>query len=374
MATVAALVATLTATMVAATPLAPTHAAGGEDVAADLSVADVLAEIPVDGVEHDSFQISMANLDSASQVAGLERPDVTGTPDDVIGWIGPLSGFAPSGDTVAPVFVLFAETFNVNRLRDIGEFADELGWSLLNVDEFVEWSAPPGRFAVVTGDYDDITPNPQLTETEPGIFTAGKGDDFSPHLAGRTVARPLGRPLHMSVDGDHMAVSLSTPMIQAWDAGTGPTLADDESLALIAAALDDADVVSALLAYGSFEFHGMFPDLPPEAVEQIAALMVLDPFDTVGIGWTAEGGQPVVTVAYDFQTEAAASRMVGPVTSLYTDGTSLVSNTPFSEWWSLDDVTTNGRVVTVRLLPVDNQRASLPFRLLYQRDLPFVYR
>ena len=359
------------AAIVAVAPMSARVGAGQGD-GADFSIADALAEFPVADAERDWFQVSAADLDAASEAAGLARPQLTSTPDDIAGWAGPLTGLSLGGNPVAPVFVPFAETFNPAELQNIDEFASELGWSLFDVGQFVELSAPPSHFMVVTGDFDETTLSPRLVETEPGIFTAGKGEDFSIHPAGRTPARPLGRPLHMSISGDRMAVSSSTPMTQAWISGTGPTLADDESLAIVAAALDDADVVSAFLVRAPFELDDMH--LPPEAVEQIAESVVLAPFNTVGIGWAAEDGQPVVTIAYAFQTDEAAAAMVDPLTSLYAEGTSLVTSTPFSDRWSLDGVIANVRVVSVRLLPVDNASASLPFKLLYQRDLPFVHR
>lgn len=334
---------------------------------ADFTVVGALSEVPVSGEHDDVWQVSIADLAAATELAGLARP-TTPAPGQIAGWMGPLTGISSQGNPVAPVFVPLPETFSPGRLAQTDEFVDELGWSVLDVDAFVEWSAPPRRFAVVTGAFDAPGIESRLTETAPGVFTAGNGEDLSQDFDDTTVARPLGRPLHITIDGDHMAVSLSTRMVEAWLAGDGRSLADDDSLVAVAKSLDAADVVAAFLV--GERNDGTDTSAAPDD-SKVTTPAGPDSYTAVGIGWSLVDGEAVMSVVYDFGEPAAAANLVEPFRSIYTDGVSFVSGRPLSTFFSVDDVASAGRTVTVTLRPVEDVDIDSPLQMLFTRDLPF---
>lgn len=349
-------------------------AVGGAADRDGFSIEASLLGIPITGTL-ESFQVSAADLVAASRLAGLERPSSLEPADGVLNWIGPLTGVPNDEHPVAPVFVPLGESFNRAQITEIDEFEAELGWSFLDVDRFVEWWSPPERFAVMTGSFGDELAAPGLHEAADGVMTAGAGEDYAPNPEDVTPARPLGRPLHMALQDGQLAVSLSVDSVRSWlngvDAGT--TLGDDDAATAVSGALDDADVVSALVVRSDFSVSGMPRPQSDRETDQLLEGTVSQSFDTVGIGWTADSDQPVVIVVYAFADEGSARSMAEPLRSVWAEGTSFISNTAFSERLMLDNVVADGRVVSVRLLPVDNVSAQLPMQMLFARDVPFIH-
>lgn len=254
---------------------------GDTDSGDDYSVEGALAELPA-SVGSDAPLIQTADLDAATELSGLERPTDL-DPETVSDWISPLVGVRMPDSPPAPVFVPVPAVVNPRELIRIDEFDEELGWSLLDVDTFVEQSTPPETFAVVTGAFDSDQLNPDLAPASDAVVSAGEGDDLEPDLDETLAARPLGVPLRMAQDEGRIAASPSTPFVEDWTAGPDETLADNESLASVAAALDDADAVAAVLTSG-LPVAGVAMR-QPEQLSTVAEQLPADPFDTVGIGW-----------------------------------------------------------------------------------------
>ena len=168
------------------------HLSSGDDY----TVLGALAELPV-STDTDGLMIQTGDLVAATELAGLERPTEPDV-DAVANWIFPLTGL-PRDDTFGPLFVPLGQVFNYQDLRSIAEFDDALGWSLVDADAFVEQSTPPESFAVITGDFDETTLSPDLTEVADGVVSYGEGEDFDSNLIG--LPNPvdgLGRPVRLA--------------------------------------------------------------------------------------------------------------------------------------------------------------------------------
>ena len=344
----------------------------------DYTVLGALAELPV-STDTDGLMVQTGDLVAATELAGLERPSEPDI-DAVASWIFPLTGL-PREDEFAPLFVPLGQVFNYQYLRDIAEFDTALGWSLVDADAFVEQSTPPETFAVITGDFDETTLNPELTEVADGVVSYGEGEDFETNLRGdpNPVDR-LGRPVRLAWDGDRIAASFSTPFVQQWLAGPDETLADDAALVGVATALDEADVVAAVLTRvePGFDQLGSSQPISSEALAELQDVVQdqvpLAPFDAVGFGWNAVDGEAAITVAYHFSSADEAADSVASLEKLYREGLSLVTNQPISESVTIDDIAADGDVVSVSLsIPVD-RRPQVIYDMLLRRDLPFISR
>jgi hypothetical protein len=341
------------------------------------SVKGALAELPA-GAHDDGSLISTGDLAAATELLGLDRPEQADG-ESVVRWLGPLTTTSGEDGRFGPLFVPLGEVFNVQRLNEVAAYDEALGWSVIDVDAFVEYSAPPNLFAVVAGDLDDATLSSDLDEVSEGVVTYGDGDDLEQNLEAPNPVDPLGRPIRLAQDGDRIAASFSTPMVEEWVAGADETLADDEALASVAEALDEADVVAAVLTAAQ---GGIDPlvggELSPEQLEAVMAQVEEQvppaPFDVVGIGWGADEGEAAIEVAYHFSSADDASEAVGSFERLYGEGTSLVTNEPISDQLTLDDVTADGEVVAVSLTLPDDSRPQVIYDMLFRRDLPFISR
>lgn len=338
----------------------------------DFSVLGALAELPP--ISSDaSLMVSTGDLVGASELADLELPE---SDEDVVAWIGTITG-TPQDGQVGRVFVPLASMLQESAGQS-AEVSDELGWSLLDVRAFAEVNAPPQKFLAVAGDFDDDTLS-GLPEVVDGVATAGEGEDLSMDPNGTTPARRLGQPLRMAQDGSVLAASPSTQTVQQWVAGETETLADDEAYAAVAAALDEADVVGALLGPGQpFSPAGL---LGPDATEDLAAQMeqmrdqlVAAPFDVVGLGFGVEEDDAVVTVVYHFGTDAAAADAVPVLETLYAEGTSLQTGGPFSDHVVLREAAADGPVAVVTLdVPADRPPSTI-LSMYSSQELPFMHQ
>jgi hypothetical protein len=343
----------------------PDHLAAGDD----FSVEAALAELPVPDVDEDQlYTVTIADLDAATEINGAERPDDTDQ-QAVAQWLLPAQGtVAPEGEDFAPIFVPPIETAGGSRAVQAAEFEDELGWSVVDVAAAAEVVVPPFRFGVVAGELDEATlEDADLEALEDGVFSAGEGEDGETHPDATTVARPIGAPLRLAADDGRLATSSSTEAVQDWASGEAATLAEDDALRAIAAALDDADAVSALLAVGIQGPEGNRPpgrDQPP---------LIGEDFTAVGIGWGVEDGAPAITVAYAFADEATAEDAVDQVEAVYAEGVSLQTAEPISEKVTVGDVEADGSVVVAHLTLPEGNRPQVLADMLIIGDAPFTH-
>lgn len=353
-----------------------TEGTGATGLAAgeDYSVLGALAELP-DISADGTLTVSTGDLVGASELAGLTRPD--GADDEeLVAWIGGLIGAPQEEGGTGRVYVPLAALLDQGLSRP-SEVAEDLGWSVRNVDAYAEVDAAPHRFTVVVGDFDEQT-LAGLPEAAEGVSTAGEGEDLSSYLETRTPARPLGQPLRMAQEGSTLVASLSTASVQQWNAGGGPTLADHESYAAVAGTLDDAGVVGAYLGPGApFSPATLLGEGGTEEAEaQITELtdqLVDAPFDVVGLGFAVEDGETVVTVAYHFATEAAADEAAPVLEKLYAEGRSVQGGVPISDYVKVREVAVDDTVAVVTLDVPADRPPNLLLAMFTARDLPFMY-
>lgn len=335
----------------------------------EYSVAGALAEIPA---ELDAAQLSVvtADVQAATEASGLERPVDA---DGLSQWAMTLSGIPRRDAEMPTVFVPWASALHLDRVAQHEEIRDEIGWSLLEVDAFVELTAPPETFLVVAG---DVSINSELPEVSDGVVTAGAGEDLSRDLAELTPARPLGVPLRMAQSEDRIVATPVTQHAAEWLAGPGDTFADHESLAPLAEELDDAGVFSALLMSGhSMQFgdNRMTEQQRAQIEERAGDAIPEDAFSAVGIGWKVEDAQSVVTIAYLFASPDAAERAV-PAFERTTKSISVVSGQPMEVLMTVHSVVAMDSVVVMTASPAEGQSPATFHTQLMQRDLPFVHQ
>lgn len=350
---------------------------GGDDDGGDLAAGDgfsveaALAELAVpDGQDDQLVMVSVADLDAAAAAndAG-PRPDA---PDDEAAeWLRTVAG-SSGGETTPIVMVPPVDVVGGSRATP-ADAEDELGWSLLDVEAVAEVVAPPFRFAVVAGDLDEDTLADADLARDGDVFSVGVGEDGDIDPDATTAVRPIGAPLRMAAADGRLAVSTSTGAVEDWVGGEAETLADDDDLAAVAAALDDGDVVSAYLARGDFTSTAVALGNPEAAAQAADSLAISEPFAAVGIGWASDDGRPVFTVAYAFADEGAAADGSEQVEAAYAEGASLQTRQPLADLVELEEVTTDGAVVVARLTPVEEGRPQVLADMLLSRDLPFAH-
>lgn len=334
----------------------------------DYSVAGALAEIPAE-VAVDQVHVVTSDVAAATVAGGLERPtDAQGLPQ----WVQILAG-RPTDGKPSPVFVPWASALHIDRAAQFDEIRTELGWSVLEVDAFVELTAPPSNLLVVAG---DVTVNSELPEVTEGVVTAGAGDELSIDLEDRTPARPLGVPVRMAQQDGRIVATPVTEHAEAWLSGPDETLADHALLAPIADVLDDADVYSAAVMSGhsmELDHESWSAEQREQVLDRVGDAIPAGPFSAVGVGWGIEEDHPVVTIAYLFDSPEAAAGAVAAFESV-PQAESVVHGQPMASLITMHSVTAIESMVVVTASPAQDQSPAIFYDLLRQRDLPFVHQ
>jgi hypothetical protein len=313
----------------------------------DRSIVAMLGQLPASLADGDELvQIAYTDLDAATELSGLERPDSPSDTDALVDWAQGLTVIVPTDGEPAMAAIL-PEAVNPSMVLKADEFRDEVGWSLLDIGAFIEFQQPPQVFTVIDGDIDPADIDAAAGAATDDIWSVGDGDDFEQDIAALTPARPLGAPLRMAQHDGLLAVSRSTPPVKAWLADE-PSLADDSALTAVAGQLDDADAYAAYLVDADPSTHS-------------------NPFDALGLGVALDGDGPLGLFVYHYADEAAATDAAAAVTALF-EGRSDRTQAPWSDVFSSWDVAAAGDVVVARVRFADERPPNVLWQILFTRD------
>lgn len=330
----------------------------------DYSVMGALRQLPLPEGPGQQM-ITTGDISTASELAGLETPDAPGS-EEALHWLRDLSGMQSADGTAGDVFIPFPDRLisggaSPQRMHEL------IGWSVIDATAFVALPTPPGDFIAVSGSFDQDTLHEGLTEVEDGIVTDKQGNDDDMDLGDDSTLDVTGKPTRLAHRDGIIAMSGSTPLVRAW-LDDRPSVADQESFAAVARALDDHDVYSAVLAppfpAGDVAISGgPMEDALPE-----------QPFDVVGVGWAMDDAGAMTSSVYHFDSDEDAERAVDPLRELHETGTSLTGGRPFSDYFSVEDVVADGDVVVVTARPAPDAPVDLLFRALLTREILFASR
>jgi hypothetical protein len=341
-----------------------TFGAGG-----DFSVDAALAEIPARYAE-DGTVLTMADLLAASDAAGVARPGSVAETDAVVDWSLAVGGANRDPGTV---FVPLPDLLRATPMGNLAEFHEELGWSVLGVDAFVDASKAPNEMLVAVGSGldPDAVPAAQVVDLGNGVFSAGEGDDHQIDPVNRTLARPLGAPLRMAPQDGRLAVAKARSEVAGWLAGVGPTLAGSERHRQVAGHLDAAKPYAAVVYTEAGAHTARTPGTAATGGSTGGDARLTASYSLVGIGWSTEGGEAVITIVHHFGDDATAESQVAALRSIFENGTSVVDRRAFAERVTVENVEADGPVTVTTLGLTDDGTAMVPFEMLITRDVPF---
>jgi hypothetical protein len=326
-----------------------------------LTVGEALAELPASvGDPGAEFTMLVGDLARATELGGLSRP---ADPADAGEWVSYLNGAMVDG-APPPVYVPLAVPLAPSIPAALVE--EDLGWSILDVDHFVSWTSWPLTTTVVAGNFDDQTLT-GLPETR-GISSAGTGPDLTGDLQQASPVRPQGIPVRMAVDDERLIASPLTPVVKDWRNGSQRTLADDPVLRDLAAVLDEAGAVSAVITSAK----SLGQALPPQAVldhlREESGSYPFAEFDTYAIGWTVEGDQPGFVVAYHTTGDAdlAVDRIAARWEGIDYRGRDM------SAFVEVTGIEADGDIVVVAGMPAPEKSGEVLMLKSEASDLPFV--
>ena len=331
----------------AAGTLGPFAAAPGAGAVRD-PWRSLLARVPASGTFADFVIVN-------DYAAARAAADLTRHPDRIhdLLVLEKTAGVAPSALVAAP--------------GSGDPLAEELGIRTRDVERDVVAGDPPGQLTILEGSIDPahvrraVRGDGSFSDRLATARHAGKryytwGSERVDPLR-RTPLRPLGIGGNLAVDPPYVAWSNLAATVEASidaAAGTVPSLADDRDLVAVADALQARGGYAGFLAA-----HEVAPGVATGGPTPLA------PYDAIAIGPSLEDADtPVLVVALAYPDAATARSQAGRLRALAEDGTT-VTGDRWSEFVTVDDVTTDGRVVVGRLR---TERPRLWFDVVLRRD------
>lgn len=384
--------------MVATGSLLATLAACGSDgeelsSGSDFSVTAAIAELPTGALAGDWVYLSVGDVSGALEATGLDRSEdprlwwtvltsgaslnlmsrdasdgavsTGGVPTDTDETAGASADEGIAGDAeFAPVLLVPPAMLSDQMSLGPDQAIAEVGWAATDIDSYVTVYGPPRDFTVVTGPFDEDTLAPGLIDLGEGVVSLGEGEDFESNLTDRTSLSPIGRPTRIAQDGERIALSSSTDQVRAWLDGERD---EDPVLAVVTRALDEKNVLSAVVARpASGELAGG-AQLSPEQIRELAEEGLSTPFDLVGLGWSAtDEGEARVSVVYSYANEASAQQAAPELETLYREGASIRDRRPYSDVLELESVQVTENLVIVDVLPVASP--FVPMAMVVSRE------
>ena len=142
------------------------------------SITGALSQIPREFAAdfEGNIQIYVADLLAAGEATGQSRPTGSTDADEATEWLGPMTGRSK-----APVFMPVPFALLDGVRRSLGEYKDEVGFAVTDVDATIESRALPLSMMVLAGELEPAG----STEVADGVLTIGEGDDFQIESAER---------------------------------------------------------------------------------------------------------------------------------------------------------------------------------------------
>lgn len=337
----------------------------------DRSVSGYLAALPAPA-DDEGLMVTYGDVARAAEIGEVEIPDDVADEDALADFLMDVTGTRVDG-AENPVAVLMPEVAQTQRLMsDPRAFVDELGWSIVDVESFAELSQPPRPVSILDGTFDGEAIEGVLDEAEDGVLVAGD-PDVGMDFEDTTVARPLGQPLWLAVDGGRLVVTADEADMAAARAGDD-TLADHAALGALAEALDRHEVYSAMLdgtpsAGVDVASRVLGERATPELLESLEDLPRCPGVTGVATG-VADDGEPLIVLAMAHADDDAAEANVDVLADVLENGDELATRRPWTELLTVESVEAEGPVVVATARPAGDAPLAIWYRLVLERSFP----
>jgi hypothetical protein len=251
------------------------------------AMADLISRTPADAVEGEFTRIVLMDLDAATKLSGVARPDADASSDERTDWLQAVLGFDDDSD-VAVLFPQLTERYIGDELRD------KFGWTQEDVARFVEVQAVPDRFTILdtkgvtTADLDGALGQPDSDD----VWASGEGDDET----------------FVALDDATVVMSPTAGLLDDWR-DAKDLLDKDDSMASMAEALDDKGVYGAMI----------IPEAPHAKADSSDDVERLPDFDSLAFGLAVDAGKPTAVLVYHYGSEAEAKDAVEQTRTVLTE-------------------------------------------------------
>ena len=273
-------------------------------------------------------------------------------------------------DSVRRLTIEVGATVPTAALRSPEGLADAAGFDIAGVDRFAELSRAPDDFVSAAGSFDPAAIGealgasafwgPTMEERAGGPMKSWVWGDDSMEIdvEGVDALHPIGRAVQIAADENRLLLSARIATLDdaldVLDAGA-PSLADEQSLSSVAAALDDRGVFAAHLSTSPWTFSEATVLLDTDQRAAAGAEPHLGAYTSFAIGAALDGGDLAIVVVLAHESEDDAEANEALLSDVLAEGHDWASPTAeaWSEAFARADVSRNGTVVTAVLVPAE---------------------
>lgn len=334
------------ATLALAGATACSDTASRNGLSSEFSVSHALAALPA--ADGTAGTVSVGDLDRASQLAGARRPVAADDAATVGAW---RQRIGRAGVVLPPSLIL-------DRAGPLTR--DRLGMDVRDVRWYAGNDAPPrGALAMATVDGTRLSPD---LPKDGDLMLSGEGE---PGSLSRDVDPTTGAPrvflftLALRQEGPFILAAQNADQARAWP--DGPSLADDDAHAAVAAALDRHAPFAAVTAPPR---PGGAPPARPRTGGPRATASPIG-HDLVGVAEARRGTGPREVIAYHVADPEAARPVVERV---WREGRSLLSGERLSTLARVNAITVEDGCVVVEVTPA---RPGIVMQMMQASDAPF---
>jgi hypothetical protein len=307
----------------------PAQEESADATGADGSIAAMLALLPP--IDPDDLGVvAVSRWHAAAEAYRVAVPPEGASSDDLLDYLSAL--------TVGDGGVAQASDLMALRTAAVASTEDEFGFARQQIAADITAGLPPQAVQAARGEFD---PDAVVAATLAGPVADGVeevdvdgvavlrwGDDLESDLQRIHALSQVGGAGRLGLPDDR------TLLYAGYDDGIaglvdaqsgGSSLADDDDLAAVAAALDAEDVLSAQLTY---QLDGS--ELPYVAVG-------------IGMAWDGSGR---MVLAYATESDSDAASVASAVEELVTSGDTAASRQPWSDLLTDPEFATDGSLVT----------------------------
>ena len=340
--------------------LSPTNATSSTEPAGATTPGAIgtrLRQLPASAGTDRAVRINAGDLDVVTELVGVERPTDFEDVARMAAWQSAVFGVRlPAGPEGAPPRSPAAVPIPEVAMPDDGEMDwrqgdGRRGWNLLDLAWFVEVmpdSFAPEITAALGGTFGADRLNLALGPTHDGVWARD-----SASIGHRSDIHPWTWR-YAGLAGNTLVLSDREDSVRAALGGSTPTWGDDADVAALADTLDRSGVYSATFRLNPNGFP--FPQHPAssETVERAltAGVPLPQPFRGFAVGLASppeSTDETIVVLAYVHDNESAARANAVALEDRLVTGVAYNDGRPWSEFFVLESVVTEGRVITARL-------------------------
>lgn len=315
----------------------------------------LLAQLPA-GLEPDGAGVELyfGDIRRAQEIAGIELPPI----DDPTAFVDQFKYLLGTPPESGRAVMLPNRLFENQQLARVDEIDAELGWSVADVDYYIEQALATYSIGVYGGSFDDAKLTAAMGDPQEGLWRLG-GEDLSINVADVSPARPTGEAVVTAVDGDQLIMSRAADPVRRTLDPDAKRLSDITEFVTVMQTLEDTGAYGGLLLANQLFMAG------PDAFGQPEEAYLPAQFTILAAGMGPGNQASYVYWALD---NDGANAIAAAIETFIAEGISPGTGHPWSSMFSSVKTHVDDQLVVATFDLVEGTSPNVLLRIIFARD------